>query len=88
MKYTTCNICNKLISNCNLKKHLLSHENNPRYHNGHQSVKHDGLNCIYCNKLCKNKNSLAQHECRCSKNPNKYLIPNNFGEYTHKGHKA
>lgn len=28
-------------------------------------------NCKYCNKECKNKNSLAQHEIRCKKNPNK-----------------
>lgn len=29
------------------------------------------VNCQYCNKLCKNLNSLKQHECRCSKNPNR-----------------
>lgn len=27
--------------------------------------------CKYCGKACKNKNSLAQHEIRCNKNPNK-----------------
>lgn len=27
--------------------------------------------CKYCDKECKNKNSLAQHEIRCKKNPNK-----------------
>lgn len=27
--------------------------------------------CKYCNKLCKNLNSLHQHEIRCSENPNK-----------------
>lgn len=26
--------------------------------------------CKYCNKICKNKNSLAQHEIRCLNNPN------------------
>ena len=37
-----------------------------------QHVTHEGLNCIYCGKECKNKNSLAQHECRCKNNPNRY----------------
>lgn len=27
--------------------------------------------CKYCGKVCKNKNSLAQHEIRCKENPNK-----------------
>lgn len=29
------------------------------------------MNCKYCGKLCKNKNSLVQHEIRCSKNTNR-----------------
>jgi len=28
------------------------------------------MNCKYCNKLCKNNNSLAQHQIRCKENPN------------------
>ena len=43
-----------------------------------QHVDHDGLNCKYCNKLCKNKNSLAQHECRCPKNPNRVATEKNL----------
>lgn len=40
--------------------------------------------CKYCGKECKNKNSLAQHEIRCKKNPNKIISP--FVEYNkHKG---
>ena len=27
--------------------------------------------CEYCNKICKNANSLAQHQIRCSSNPNR-----------------
>lgn len=27
--------------------------------------------CKYCGKVCKNKNSLVQHEIRCKENPNK-----------------
>ena len=37
--------------------------------------------CKFCNKLCKNKNSLAQHEIRCIQNPNKL-------SYFHKGQTA
>ncbi len=70
-----CEICHKLISKSNLSKHLRGHEKHPeQYLHETQSVQHDGLNCIYCNKLCKNKNSLAQHECRCNKNPNKIAV--------------
>lgn len=31
----------------------------------------ESLNCKYCNKLCKNINSLKQHECRCKNNPDR-----------------
>lgn len=41
-------------------------------------------NCKYCNKECKNKNSLAQHEIRCQLNPNKLVIQSNFIEYNEK----
>ena len=74
MKTTICPICGKEISNCNYERHLISHKNNPKYHNKlqtRQSIDHNDLYCKYCGKLCKNKNSLAQHECRCDKNPNK-----------------
>lgn len=29
--------------------------------------------CKYCGKLCKNQNSLTQHEIRCKKNPNRKM---------------
>lgn len=31
----------------------------------------DSLNCKFCGKLCKNFNSLRQHECRCPENPDR-----------------
>ena len=74
MKTTTCPICGKEIRNCNYERHLLSHEKNPDYHakkQACQSVDHEGLECKYCGKLCKNKNSLAQHELRCNENPDR-----------------
>lgn len=37
--------------------------------------------CRYCGKVCKNKNSLAQHEIRCKENPNKIKVKSNFIEY-------
>lgn len=33
--------------------------------------------CKYCGKICKNKNSLVQHELRCSKNSNRLEIKGN-----------
>ena len=29
--------------------------------------------CKYCGKVCKNKNSLVQHEIRCKENPNRIV---------------
>lgn len=75
MKYNTCPICSRQISNSNYSKHVAAHDTPPRYL---RSVDHDGLNCKYCDKLCKNKNSLAQHEIRCSKN-NSLLKVEPFG---------
>lgn len=81
-----CEVCHKFISKNNIMKHLRSHETHPKYHTAKtQHVSHKGLNCIYCEKLCKNKNSLAQHECRCKLNPNKYSVVNNFGSYSANG---
>ena len=38
------------------------------------------MNCKYCGKECKNKNSLVQHEIRCKLNPNK-IDSGNKGNY-------
>jgi Zn finger protein HypA/HybF involved in hydrogenase expression len=32
------------------------------------------LSCQYCNKICKNKNSLVQHEIRCAKNAQRVAV--------------
>lgn len=37
--------------------------------------------CKYCGKICKNKNSLTQHEIRCKSNPDKINIVSNFIKY-------
>ena len=37
--------------------------------------------CRFCGKLCKNDNSLKQHEIRCKLNPNRIKIKSNFIKY-------
>lgn len=65
-KKVACSICGRLIDVANIKRHEAScgKRKLPNYR-----VTHEGLNCIFCGKLCKNKNSLAQHELRCKENP-------------------
>lgn len=72
-----CPKCGREYRSCDFKRHLKSHETHQQYQQrvlSMQHVQHKGLNCVYCGKLCKNKNSLAQHECRCKENPNRYLV--------------
>lgn len=67
-----CSMCGELISTANIKKHIKSHEVGTYEKNRKQRYKldHDDLFCKFCNKECKNKNSLIQHEIRCNENPN------------------
>lgn len=69
--YKECPICKRQISASNYQRHLDAHSRPHRYL---RFVDHDDLNCKYCGKLCKNKNSLAQHEIRCSDNPERCTI--------------
>ena len=85
-----CPHCHKLISKSNFSRHMNSHQTHPEYQKSlktRQIVDHDDLNCKYCGKLCKNKNSLAQHECRCKKNPNKIKVNIN-SQGNHHSHPA
>jgi hypothetical protein len=66
-KKTACPICGKLFDVANIKKHETSC-GKPKKESTYR-VTHEGLNCIFCGKLCKHKNSLAQHELRCKENP-------------------
>ena len=78
-----CDICGKEFYACNIKQHMIKHSNgNYEKSLRTQHVTHEGLNCIYCDKECKNKRSLSQHECRCSKNPNHILVINPFKGHT------
>jgi very-short-patch-repair endonuclease len=74
VKYTICPICNKQVTNNNYAKHIEAHNKPSRYLH---SLDHDDLNCKYCGKLCKNKNSLAQHEIRCVSNSNRIQVLGN-----------
>lgn len=64
-KKANCKICGKLFDVANIKKHenSCSNKQDNQFH-----VSHEGLDCIFCGKTCKNKNSLAQHELRCKEN--------------------
>ena len=42
------------------------------------------MNCKFCEKPCKNDNSLRNHERLCKKNPNKQEAVSNFIEYNKK----
>lgn len=39
------------------------------------------LKCKYCGRVCKNRNSLAQHEIRCKENPNRIKIKSNSSNF-------
>lgn len=74
-----CEICGNEFFVCNINQHKVRHFNG----NYEKSLKtrhvtHDGLNCIYCGKECKNKNSLAQHEIRCKCNPDRIKANDNI----------
>lgn len=66
-KKAVCSICGKLFDVANIKRHEISCGKD----DGKRHVNHEGLNCEFCGKLCKNKNSLAQHELRCKENPDR-----------------
>lgn len=64
-KKASCKLCGRLFDVANLHRHEISCGK----FNASRHVLHDDLNCEFCGKLCKNKNSLAQHELRCKENP-------------------
>ena len=85
-----CPLCKQEISKSNFTKHQRRHENHPEtfldkevYH-----LDHEGLNCKYCGKLCKNKNSLVQHEIRCGKNPSARKTYREIKGFNNKGRAA
>lgn len=70
-----CPYCKQLIRNCNIKRRIDGHLNGYYDRSLKQiSLDHEDLDCKYCGKSCSNKNSLIQHEIRCSCNPNRITI--------------
>lgn len=66
-----CDLCGVEISKNNYSKHIRRHKNRPEsFDTPKWRVNHDGLNCQFCGKECKNKNSLCNHERLCCLNPN------------------
>jgi len=44
--------------------------------------------CRYCGRICKNTNSLRNHEHLCKENPNRQIIKSNFIEYNKRKHEG
>lgn len=68
-RHEICPLCGLSTTPSNMIRHMKSHENgNFEKRQSIVHVDHEGLNCKYCNKECKNKLSLSQHEIRCNFN--------------------
>ena len=66
-----CQYCGRKISKTNIRKHETScvkRASLPNYFPADGS-----LNCIFCGKTCKNKNSLVNHSRLCRANPQRNL---------------
>ena len=78
-----CPICGKEFTKANYQRHYNAC-NNPdsklNIKKQQYTVAHDKLNCVFCNKLLKNRNALTQHELRCKDNPNRKSY-NSFSDY-------
>ena len=81
MKKQVCPLCGNEITLNNYTKHLRRHQIHPEtFTEPIYKITHEGLSCQYCGKLCKNKNSLCNHERQCKNNPNRqYLQYKNIG---------
>lgn len=64
-----CSICGREISKSNITKHEAACNGIIKEIN--YSLMHEGLECQFCGKTCKNKNSLCNHERLCKLNPNR-----------------
>ena len=66
-----CKYCGKEISLSNINRHEESCKVKPIKQTKSYALTHDGLVCQFCGKVCKNRNSLCNHERMCSLNPDK-----------------
>lgn len=80
VKKVICELCGREISKSNYSKHIRRHDNHPEtFEIPKYRVNHDGLDCQFCGKICKNNNSLRNHERLCKENPNRQI--SSFVEY-------
>lgn len=70
MVKVVCELCGAEISKSNYSKHLRRHEEHPEsFKEVMYKLNHEGLECQFCGKECKNRNSLCNHERLCKENP-------------------
>ena len=82
MKYIKCKYCGNYQRPCNYQRHINRHINNPDSFKSYSyKLNHEGLVCQFCNKECKNRNSLCNHERLCKLNPNRQTNPQNNGQF-------
>ena len=79
-----CPYCNREISLSNLSRHEEACK--VKINKKSYALIHDGLNCLFCGKECKNRNSLCNHERMCKANPDRQMS-SGFAEYN-KEHQA
>lgn len=71
-----CELCSQEISKSNYSRHLQRHKEHPEtFEIPRYRVTHEGLDCKFCGKSCKNNNSLRGHERYCKDNPDRQLTP-------------
>lgn len=86
-----CDICGRFITKANYEIHRdACIRNQGKSNKIYQVVHHkyeNELICEFCGKQHKSLNSLAQHEIRCPKNPDRKDF-NKLGDYSHKNFKG
>lgn len=90
VKKVICEICGQEISKSNYTKHIERHKNNPNsFDESKYKLNHEGLECQFCGKICKNRKSLCNHERLCKENPNRQILNNRSIEgFNNKGRTA
>lgn len=75
---TKCPICGREIRNCNIGKHVKSHDGNPNgsanKYFGKLPVDREKLCCCFCGRVCKTVSGLGRHQVSCHQNPNRIII--------------
>lgn len=73
-----CQYCSKEFSASNIKRHEESCKS--KVSKKSYALTHDGLTCQFCDRVCKNRNSLCNHERQCKLNPDRQAV-SSFAEY-------